>query len=125
MAMMATLSLLASPLAACVCSHHSAVTVEAAADCHSHSHHQHAPSNQAPSAIGDADECSCAANSPAAVTGTETVKIQKHFAALPSVPAFLEPVLSVEPASAVAHGAPAFVSETSYSFKPSRAPPRL
>jgi hypothetical protein len=119
------LSLLASSVAACVCAHHAEKVEAAAASCHGHEEtppqKTGAPENIA--RLDANDECGCVQPAPRVFSKSETVKLEKQTAALPSSPVEIVPAAPPATAKNVYFEKPFYLSDSFYNLKSPRAPP--
>ncbi|HEX8251158.1 MAG TPA: hypothetical protein VF599_23490 [Pyrinomonadaceae bacterium] len=128
------LSLVASSLGACVCSHHQEKAKTEAPSCHSQAAEDAADdaeqTNETDSpaeTVTGGDACCCVQPAPKVVTKSETVKPEKQTAALPTAataPATIVFAAQVIPAQNYLPK-PLYLTDSFYNLSPGRAPPRL
>lgn len=128
-AVLAVLSLLASSVSACTCSHHEG-RAQAEPSCHLHSRGEERASttNAAPQSFDPACECVPSKPVPAVISKSAKKASQPHeqIAASPIWHISLEPVAAVaSDGSIVRLDPPSFLSEYFSGLLPARAPPRL
>jgi cytoskeletal protein RodZ len=130
------LSLLASSVSACICSHHQQQTETEAPSCHSHTAENVAaeqtndadsPAKTIIASASDADACCCVQPAPKVAAQSETVKPEKQAAALtttaaaPRADVFIVRIIPVENRLPK----PLYLTDSFYNLSPGRAPPRL
>ena len=121
------LSLFASSVAACVCSHHAEKAETVAASCHQHSEAKPETDSfenvETARKFNASDECGCASPAPRVFSKSETIKIEKQAAALPFSPVEIKAVSTVLSAGNVYFEKPFYLSDSFYNLKSPRAPP--
>lgn len=129
------LSLVASSLAACSCSHHDEKTAETISpSCHEHSHDEAQAEHQRRD--GDSfetiqtlisqNDCCCVQSAPKVYAKSDTVKIEKQtLAGASSTPPIETVFVSQIVAVKIEFHAPFHLTDSFYNIKSPRAPPRL
>ena len=122
------LSFFISSAAACICSHHLDNVEVAAPSCHEHSeskpHHETSFDENTPQLDTDED-CCCIQSAPRAFSKSETLKIEKQAAVVPSTRIEIKAVSTFVPAENTYFEKPFYLSDSFYNIKSPRAPPRL
>jgi hypothetical protein len=129
--LLTTLSLLASSVAACTCSHHQAEIKPEIPACHQHpemaemaDRHGSAVENTSDCLAAD-DDCFCAENSRKIIAKFEAVKLKKHVTTVSiEVPVFAA-ALQVHKTVGIAFAKPSYLSDSFYNLAPKRGPPSL
>jgi len=129
-AALAVISLFASSVSACNCSHHVEQTQNEGPSCHSHSHQTNSAAKTASSASADAPcECILLKTAPAIIAKSEREKTtpQKQIADVLVQSAEFEQrhVAVADVVSVTSTDAPSDLSHYLSGLLPSRAPPRL
>ncbi len=122
------LSLFASSVAACGCSHHRENAKADAPSCHQDSAHQEMPMSPLNSAAFEqTDCCVCVQAAPRAYAKSEIVKIEKQAIAAiaPRVSVSTQTIAVVPTIESVYFPKPLYLSDPFYKIKSPRAPPRL
>ena len=127
--LLAILSLFASSVSACACSHHQEKQETETASCHEHSAEtkpeQILDDNSSEIVKANVSEagCVCFQTAPKVVVKSENVKVEKHAATIPSVLP-VEIVFVVQTVSArIYFSKPLYLSDSFYNLSPGRAPP--
>ena len=126
------LSIFASSVSACACSHHREKPETDSASCHEHSAEAKAGEDNGDgnlpetiNSIASEAGCICLQLAPKAVVKSENIKVEKHFAALAAVKpveiVFTETIVSVK----IDFSKPQYLSDSFYNLSPGRAPPAL
>jgi hypothetical protein len=123
-AILAVLSMLASPVASCVCSDHIEVDHAEVSTCEHFDGHSHHLQAYAGNSASPDDECTCCQLAPKAISKPKSVKLSKYSAVLAPMPEAADSVfLPVAPQHfAVAKPLPRL--SAFYSSHSSRGPPR-
>lgn len=129
--LLAILSLFASSVSACACSHHQEKPEVSPASCHGHPAETKTGQNHggksSESIITTVSEpgCFCLQPAPKVVAKSENIKVKKHVAAFPFVKpieiAFVRQVVSVK----IDFSKRLYLSDSFYNLSPGRAPPAL
>ena len=128
LSLLIVLSLFASSVAACSCSHHQEKAEADTPSCHQHSMENHSDampmSAENFSAFDADDNCVCMQSAPRVFAKSEVVKIKKQTAAiLPNIVVSIkltEPIVVVENFD---FAKPFYLSDSFYNLKSPRAPP--
>jgi hypothetical protein len=129
-AAMAVLSLFASSVSACTCSHHVEQAKAESPSCHSHTHRESStPTNASPTSVDSLCECLLAKPAPAIIAKSEKKKLQlqKEIAETKVEPMEVgKPIpISVNPVSLVLNDPSIYLTRHFACLLPARAPPRL
>lgn len=130
------LSLLASPVAACACSHHETAAVvdeavESSTSCHSSPSAEETKSETARQTQSDeinqsdfsSGDCFCIESAaPEFFSKSETVKVEKQIIAFIATPQFVK-IQAIKIVSASNFTPPFYLSDSFYNLTPGRAPP--
>ena len=129
--LLALLSLFASTISACACSHHQEKTQTDSRSCHEHSTETKANQNgddnllKTIKVIVSETGCICLQPAPKAVAKSENVKVEKHIAGLPAVkPIEIAKTQQIVSAK-IDFSKPTYLSDSFYNLSPGRAPPSL
>ena len=130
LALCVVLSLFASSVAACGCSHHQEISETGASSCHQDSAQNH--SGEMPMSATDSatfertDDCLCVQAAPRVFAKSEVVKIEKQAAAIaPVVSMAAKPTAIVSAVEIVHFIKPFYLSDSFDNLKSPRAPPVL
>lgn len=122
-----TLSLFASPVAACACSHHLEKSEAEAPSCHGHSENtevKHESAETIQTTISEG-ECFCIQPAPKLIAKSEKVRIEKQqTAALPYLLSKIKFAVRANPFK-TDFVKPFFLTDSFYNLTPGRAPPVL
>ena len=121
------LSLSASSVAACACSHHGKKKEAEAPSCHKHAEQKSAEQKEDPSfeSVNSEIECTCFANASSIFTKSSNIKFEKLFlAALAKTNVEIE-FVSQTALATHAFSKPLYLSDSFYNLAPGRAPPVL
>jgi hypothetical protein len=119
------LSLFASSVAACACSHHKEKIEASVSSCHKHSEHKKTEPIGDPSfeSVNAEIECTCLWFASNSFTKSSNVKFEKHAAAASALPPVKIDFLSRAAAPKISFSKPLYLSDSFYNLVPARAPP--
>ena len=131
LSILAGLSLFASSVSACACSHHQEKSETEISSCHEHSTETKAAKNHAEEfsetiqTVVSESECVCFQIAPKIVAKSENIKVEKQVAAIPAIKPIEIIFVRQNISAQIDFAKPPYLSDSFYNLSPGRAPPFL